>query len=140
MKGKRILQTVIAFALGTFGVCIANFVIQFLLIFVDIISRQDASSAMVIVLWLVTGVFGAVFSVSFTEQMLGKEGFTHKESGTVIGVVSVICIGLAFLFFSQGFFKRNASDFSLLFSNAWVFISYFTGAGAMSLILRKMDK
>lgn len=140
MNSKRIFQAVLAFALGTFAVCIANFVLQFLLIFVDIISRKDASSAMIIVLWLVTGVFGAVFSISIAEQVTVKSGFTHKESGTVILVVSLLAIGLAAFSFDKGLFRRSASDFSLLFSNAWVFIAYFTGAGGMSLILRKLDK
>lgn len=140
MNLSRIFQIILAFALGTFAVCIANFVLQFLLIFVDIISRMDASSAMVIVLWLVTGVFGAVFSLSIAEQVTVKSGFTHKETGTVMLLISLLAIGLAIMFFDKGLFRRSASDFSLLFSNAWVFIAYFTGAGGMSLVLRKLDK
>ena len=94
---------------------------------------------MVIVLWLVTGVFGAVISVSVAEHLLGKPLFTYKESAITISVTAVIAIGLAILLFGKNYFNRSASDFSLLFSNGYVFIAYCTGAAGMGLILKNLD-
>lgn len=139
MNPKKISLNILAFLLGTVAVCFANFILQFVLIFVDIISRMEASSFMVIVLWLVTGVFGAVISVSVAEHLLGKPLFTYKESAITISVTAVIAIGLAILLFGKNYFNRSASDFSLLFSNGYVFIAYCTGAAGMGLILKNLD-
>lgn len=140
MNPKKIGWTFLAFALATVAVCIANFILQFVLIFVDIVSRMDSSSLMIIVLWLVTGVFGAVITVSLAEQFLGKALFTYKMTGITVTVVSAIAIAAALLLFGKNYFQRSASDFSLLFSNGYVFISYFAGAGIMGLILKNLDK
>lgn len=140
MDPKKIAWNLLSFALATVAVCIANFILQFVLIFVDIVSRMDSSSLMIIVLWLVTGVFGAVITVSLAEQFLGKGQFTYKLSGITVTVVSAIAIVAAILLFGKSYFNRSASDFSLLFSNGYVFISYFAGAGIMGLILKNLDK
>lgn len=136
---KKTATLLLSFILATVVVCIANFVLQIILIFTDIVTRMSTSSVMVIVLWLVTGVFGAVFTVAGAEQLSGGKKDIYKQAGNLVLVASLLAIALAVFFLSRGHFRRDPKEFSLLFSNGYVFISYFTGAAGMSLILRKLD-
>ncbi len=118
---KKTAAFIASFAIATVVVCIANFILQ-------------------IVLWIVTGVFGAVFTIGAAEQLAGKEREIDAQAGNVVLVVSLLAIAFAVFFLSRGLFRRDPKEFSLLFSNGYVFISYFAGAAAMSLILRKLDQ
>ena len=133
------LQLVLSFLIATVGVCIANFVIQVLLIFTDIVTRWESTSVSVIVLWIVTGVFGAVFGVAMGDQLTGKRPDIYKQTGNTILLVSLVAIAIAVYLLSQGHFKKNPKEFSLILSNGYVFLSYFVGSGGMSLILRNLD-
>lgn len=134
------MQAALAFVAGTIMVCIANFVLQIILIFTDIVTRMESSSLLVIVLWIVTGVFGALFTVGVAEQFIGKQPDLYARAGTTVLLLSVAAILFALFFLSRGLFRRDPKEFSLLFSNGYVFISYFSGAAGMSLLLRKMDE
>lgn len=136
---KKILITISSFVAAIVMACIGNFILQVLVIFLDIVSRMSGSSAYVIVLWIVTGVFGAIFAVSIAEQFLGKNNFSHRFTGNVILTVSVLAILFAFILLSKGEFRQNPSEFSLLLSNGYVFLSFFAGSAAMAAILRNMD-
>jgi H+/Cl- antiporter ClcA len=136
---KKILITILCFIVAIIGVSIVNYVLQIAVIFLDIVSRLSASSAFVIVLWIVTGVFGAVFAVSGAEHFIGKANFTHKLSGNTVVVVSLLAIVFAVIMLSKGEFKHNPSEFSLLLSNGYIFLSFFAGSAAMGAILRNLD-
>ena len=138
-RSKKIVITILAFIVAIIAVSIVSYILQIAVIFLDIVSRLSSSSAFVIVLWIVTGVFGAVFAVSGAEQFLGKENFTHKLSGNTILIVSLLAITFAIVMLSKGEFKHNPSEFSLLLSNGYVFLSFFVGAGGMAAILRNLD-
>lgn len=136
---KRYLLATLSFAIATVVVGIANFVLQLVLIFTDVVTRMESSSVMVIVLWIVTGVFAAVFAVAAAEQLIGKQKDIYAMTGNVVLAVSLLAIAFAVFFLSRGLFRRDPKEFSLLFSNGYVFISYFAGAAAMALIMRKLD-
>lgn len=129
----------LSFVIATVAVCIANFILQIILIFTDIVTRMESSSVMVIVLWVVTGVFGTVFTLGVAEQLAGKQKDIYAQAGNVVLLVSLLAIAFSLFFLSRGLFRRDPKEFSLLFSNGYVFISYFTGAAAMALIMRKLD-
>lgn len=136
---KKIAALLVSFVIATVAVCIANFVLQIILIFTDIVTRLESSSAMVIVLWIVTGVFGTVFTLAVAEQLSGKQKDIFAQAGNAVLVISLLAIAFSVFFLNRGLFRRDPKDFSLLFSNGYVFISYFAGAAAMALILRKLD-
>ncbi|MFM2139291.1 MAG: hypothetical protein RJA57_1598 [Bacteroidota bacterium] len=135
----KTIKYIFSFVIATVIVCIANFVLQITLIFMDLVSRLDASSLMVIILWLVTGVFGAVFTQAVSEQVVGKDPHAFRNCSLAVLLVSLPAMLLAIGLLSQGLFKRDPQDFSLLFSNAYVFLAYFTGAAGMALVMRKLD-
>ena len=136
---KKIAALFLSFIIATIVVCVANFLLQIVLIFTDIVTRLESSSAMVIVLWIVTGVFGAVFTIAAAEQLVGKHKEMYALAGNLVLVASLLAIAFAVFFLSRGLFRRDPKEFTLLFSNGYVFISYFAGAAAMALILRKLD-
>jgi H+/Cl- antiporter ClcA len=119
--------------------CVINFVAQIALIFLDIVSRMETSSALTIVLWIVTGVFGAIFTQATAELFLDKKEITYKLVNVPILGVSIVAISVAIIFMVQGEFMNDPSDFTLFFSNGFVFISYFLGTGGMALIAKKLD-
>ncbi len=129
----------LSFVIATVAVCIANFVLQIILIFTDIVTRMESSSVMVIVLWIVTGVFGTVFTLAVAEQLAGKQKDIYAKAGNAVLLLSLFAIAFAVFYLSRGHFRRDPKEFSLLFSNGYVFISYFSGAAAMALIMRKLD-
>ena len=107
----------------------------------DIFSRRIAgSSAYIIVLWLVTGVFGALFTTGLAEYLVKKENFTYRISGNTILLISVVAIIPAIVIMSRGDFMHNPEEFTLLLSNGYVWVSYFVGAGVMAAILKNLDK
>jgi hypothetical protein len=138
---KNIAWNVLAFLMITVAVCIANYVLQILIIFMDIFSRRlEESVAYVIILWLVTGVFAAVFTIGLAEYFVKKENFTYKVSGNIILLVSLLAIIPVIMIMSRGDFMYNPKEFTLLLSNGYVWISYFVGAGTMAAVLRNLDK
>jgi len=138
---KNIAWNILAFLLMTIAVCIVNYILQIIIIFMDIFSRRlEESVVYVIVLWLVTGVFGSVFTTGLAEHLVKKENFTYKVSGNTILLVSVLAIIPAIILMSKGDFMRNPKEFTLLLSNGYVWVAYFVGTGAMAAILRNLDK
>ncbi|MFZ9387023.1 MAG: hypothetical protein ACO25B_04015 [Chitinophagaceae bacterium] len=136
---KQSVKYFFSFVLATVLVCIANFIIQILIIFADLVTRLESSSVMVIVLWIVTGVFGAVFCVGIGEHFVGLPADKYRQAGNTVLVVSLLAIAFAVFFLSRGLFRRDPKEFSLLLSNGYVFIAYFTGASGMALIMRNLD-
>lgn len=136
---KNIIIIIFCFIVATTAVCIINYVLQIAFIFLDLVTRKSATSAYIIVLWIVTGVFGAVFTVSGADQFPGKGKISSGLTGNTILVVSLVAILFAIFMLSKGEFRHNPSEFSLLLSNGYVFISYFVGSGAMAAIARKLD-
>ncbi len=137
---KKIFYTLISFLVSIIFVCVANYLFQILVIFLDIVTRLSSSSAYIIVLWIVTGAFAAVFTISGVEYLIGKNHFSYKLTGNIILILSLLMISAATILLVNGHFKRNPSEFSLLLSNGYVFISFFSGAGIMAAILRNLDK
>lgn len=138
---KKIAWNVLAFFLVTIAISIANYILQVIIIFMDIFSRRIAeSSAYIIVLWLVTGIFAAVFTTGLAEQLVKKENFNYKFTGNTILLVSILAIIPAILLMSMGDFMHDPKEFTLLLSNGFVWVSYFVGAGAMAAIFRNLDK
>lgn len=138
---KNIAWNVLAFAIVTIAVCIVNYVLQIIIIFMDILSIRIAeSSAYIIVLWLVTGIFAAVFTTGLAENLVKKQNFTYRVTGNFIIVISVLAIIPAILLMSNGHFMHDPKEFTLLLSNGYVWVAYFAGAGGMSAILRNLDK
>lgn len=136
---KRTAYTVLAFAAVMVATCILNFLLQLAFIFFDLISRRDASSAYIIALWVVTGVFTTVLAAGLAEQFLGKENFSYKQTGFIFIVISAAAAAFAVVLLAAGHFRHNPQEFSLIFSNGYVFLSFFIGAGAMALVMRKLD-
>lgn len=138
---KNIAWNTLAFILMTVAVCIVNYILQIIIIFMDIFSRRlEESVAYIIVLWLVTGIFGSVFTTGLAEHLVKKENFTYKVSGNTILVISILAIIPAIVIMSKGHFMYNPKEFTLLLSNGYVWVAYFAGAGGMAAILRNLDK
>ena len=138
---KKLLYTIAAFLIGCIGVCVVNFILQVAAIFIDVFDRHlSTSSAFIIVLWIVTGVFGAVFTFGAAESLLGKPAYSGYFTAMTIIVISVIAIVLAIVLLSKGEFNNSPSEYSLLLSNGYVFLSYFLGCGLTALIFRNLDK
>ena len=139
-KGRIIAWNILAFFLVTIGICIINYILQIIILFMDLFSRRlEESSLYVIVLWLVTGVFAAVFTGSLAEHLVKKENFTYKLTGNTMMILSVIAIVPVIVIMINGGFMKDPKEFTLLLSNGFVWVSYFTGAGVMAAILRKLD-
>jgi uncharacterized membrane protein YsdA (DUF1294 family) len=138
---RNIAWNTLAFMLITVAVCIVNYILQIIIIFMDIFSRRlEESVAYIIVLWLVTGIFGSVFTTGLAEHLVKKENFTYKVSGNTILVISILAIIPAIVIMSKGHFMHNPKEFTLLLSNGYVWVAYFAGAGGMAAILRNLDK
>ena len=136
---KKLLYTVLSFLLVCIGVCIINFVLQIVGIFLDVFSRHyESSSAFIIVLWLVTGVFGAVFTFGVAEAFLGKSTYSSQFTAITVIVISLIAIVGAIILLSKGEFNHSPSEYSLILSNGYVFASYFLGCGLTAVIFRNM--
>jgi glucan phosphoethanolaminetransferase (alkaline phosphatase superfamily) len=136
----RYLKIILAFAITTAVMCVLNFVAQIVLIFIDIISRWESSSALTIVLWIVTGVFGAVFTGLTATLFLPEKEITYRLTYNPVMIVSIVAIALAVALMVHGDFIEDVDDFTLFFSNGFVFVSYFIGSGGFALIGRNLDK
>lgn len=137
---KKILYSIIAFAAVTIIMCIANYLLQIAFIFLDVVTRLSSSSAFVIILWIVTGVFAAIFTSGAAEAFIGKKDFTYKVTGNTVIIIAAVAIVFSIVLLVNGQFRHNPSEFTLLFSNGYIFLSFFAGAGAMAAILRNIDK
>ena len=139
-KGKLIAWNVLSFAMMTVVIGIVNYILQLIIIFMDLLSRRlQESNLYVIVLWLVTGVFAAVFTASLAEHLVKKENFTYKLTGNILLLLSVLAVVPAVIIMINGDFMHDPKEFTLLLSNGFVWVAYFTGAGAMAAILRNLD-
>lgn len=136
----RNLKILLAFAITTFVMCVLNFIAQIVLIFMDAVSRWESSSALTIVLWLVTGVFGAVFTGLTATLFLTKNEITYRLTYNMVSITSAVAIALAVVLMVRGEFMADVDDFTLFFSNGFVFVSYFIGSGGFALVGRNLDK
>ncbi len=118
--------------------CVVNFVAQIALIFMDVVSRLESSAALTQVLWFVTGVFGSIFTEATAGMFLKKEEITYHLVHYPILIISIVAIALAVVLMSMGEFVADPVEFTLIFSNGFVFLSYFLGAGGFSFIGRKL--
>ncbi len=132
------LKIFLAFLISTFVLCVLNFIAQIALIFIDIISRWESTSALTIVLWIVTGVFGAIFTESAAGLFINKNQISYRLIHTPVLFVSLAAILLAVFLMVQGEFIADPSEFTLLFSNGIVFISYFIGSAGFAFLARKL--
>lgn len=128
----RTLHTIGVFLLWLAAMCVVNFVAQVAMIFVDLLTRLDSSSAAILALWFVTGVFHTVFTVGDLEQPPGNARFR----ALVVLVLSVVAVAASIAAWSFGCPGGDPLEFSLMFTNVWVVIAHFTGAGAMAFVLR----
>jgi hypothetical protein len=67
-----------------------------------------------------------------------KKDISYQLVHYPVLMVSTAAIVMALVLMFQGEFIADPSEFTLLFSNGFVFISYFFGAAAMSFIGRKL--
>ncbi len=118
--------------------CVVNFMAQIALIFMDVVSRLESSSALTLVLWFVTGVFGAIFTEAAAGMFIKKEDITYPLVHTPIFIASIVAVVLAVVLLLMGEFVVDNVEFTLLFSNGFVFLSYFLGTGGFSFIGRKL--
>lgn len=129
----------LAFLLTIVIMCIINFLAQVFFIFIDVVSRFDSSSAFVLVLWLVTGVFTTIFTNAAAELFFEKKTITYPFIGKPVLVISIVAILIAIFLIIGYDWIEDPEDFSLLLSNGIVFISFFVGTGAMGFLQTKLD-
>jgi hypothetical protein len=129
---SRVARVLVSFALAMLCLCVANFLAQIAMIFLDVLTRLDSSSAAILALWFVTGVFTTIFAVGELDQPPGN-GFFRA---TVVGVLAIVVLVIAIAFAATGHHGGDPLEFSLMFTNVWVVIAHFLGAGAMALVLR----
>jgi len=134
----KYLKIILAFIITTAIMCVVNFVGQIVLIFVDIVSRMESSSALTLVLWFVTGVFASIFTEAAAGIFLKKEDITYPLLHTPILIISIMAVVLAIVLLFMGEFVADNEEFTLLFSNGFVFLSYFLGTGGFSYIGRTL--
>lgn len=132
------MYIVLSFIITTTVMCVVNFIAQIVFIFIDLVSRLDASSLYVIALWFVTGVFASVFTEAVASIFIEKEEITYPLLHTPILITSIIAIIVAIVLMLMGELESDHVEFTLLFSNGYVFISYFVGTGGFSWIGRKL--
>lgn len=140
LLSKKTFYIIISFLISIFLVCIFNYLLQIVAIFLVFVKRLSSSTAFIIVLWIVTGIFSIIFTASGAEYLIGKKDFSHRFTGNTILIISLVMILTAIILMLKGHFKHNPSEFTLLLSNGYVFISFFTGAGIMAAIMRNLDE
>jgi uncharacterized membrane protein YGL010W len=136
---KHALLGAAAFALALVSTCVANFVLQLGLIFVDVLTRLEESAAMVLASWFVTGVFTTVFAIGWHEQFVGKEHFRWRTSGNVALLISALVLAVTIVLICRGWSWRDPQDWSLLTENPWNVVACFTGSGGMAAVGRTLD-
>jgi hypothetical protein len=129
---SRVSMVLVSFALAMLCLCVVNFLAQIAMIFLDVVTRLDSSSAAILALWFVTGVFTTIFAVGELDRPPGN-GFFRA---TVVCALAIIALGIAIVFAATGRHGGDPLEFSLMFTNVWVVIAHFLGAGAMALVLR----
>ena len=129
---SRVARVLVSFALAMLCLCVVNFLAQIVMIFLDVVTRLDSSSAAILALWFVTGVFTTIFAVGELDRPPGN-GFFRA---TVVGVLAIVALGIAIAFAATGRHGGDPLEFSLMFTNVWVVIAHFFGVGAMALVLR----
>ncbi len=136
---KGIIFSGVSFLFSIVAVCIINYILQILVVFLDIITRLSSSTAFVIVLWIVTGVFAVVFAFSWVEAYTGKGNISYKLTGNTVMIISTVAMVMAIVLLLKGEFNHNPSEFSLLLSNGYIFLSFFAGSATMAAIMRNLD-
>lgn len=134
----KFFKIVFAFLITTMIMSAVNFVAQIALIFMDLLSRWESSSALIVVLWIVTGVFASIFTEGIAGLFINKKEITYRLVHYPVLVVSVMAMVMALVFMFQGHFISDVAEYTLLFSNGFVFVSYFLGAAVMSFIGRNL--
>ncbi|MBK8978642.1 MAG: hypothetical protein IPM29_22320 [Planctomycetes bacterium] len=124
-------------ALGGFVVvmtcaCVVNFVAQIAMVFLDVLTRLESSSAAILALWFVTGVFTTVFTCGDLDEPSGDGRFR----ATVVLWLSCVAVVASIVAACLGWPGGDPLEFSLLFTNVWVVIACFLGAGVMASVLR----
>ena len=122
----------LAFAVATAAACGVNFIAQVAMIVLDVLTRLESSSAAIVALWFVTGVFTTVFAVGDLEQPPGQARLRARvvlgaSAAAVVSSIVAACLGCP---------GGDPLEFSLLFTNVWVVIAFYVGTGAMALVLR----
>lgn len=116
------------------ALCCVNFLAQIALIFVDLLSRLDSSSAAILALWFVTGVFTTVFALGDPDLSPDHARF----GGNLLLAISLAAIGFAIAWATTLGPGGDPLEFSLMFTNAWVVIVFFAGSGAMAWVFRNL--
>lgn len=129
---SRILRLLVSFALWMAALCVANFVAQVAMVFLDVLTRLDSSSLAILVLWFVTGVFTTIFAVGELDRPPGNGLF----GATVVGALAIAALTVAIVLLATGHHGGDPLEFSLMFTNVRVVIAFFAGAGAMAFVLR----
>lgn len=129
---SRVVRVLASFALWMAGLCVVNFVAQVAMVFLDVLTRLDSSSLAILALWFVTGVFNTIFAVGELDHPPGKGRF----GATVVGALAIVALVVAIVLATTGHRGGDPLEFSLMFTNVWVVIAFFTGAGAMAFVLR----
>jgi hypothetical protein len=134
----KYFKIILSFIITTSIMCVVNFIAQIALIFMDVVSRLESSSALTLVLWFVTGVFGAIFTEATAGMFMKKEEITYSLVHYPILIISMMMIVLAVVLMLMGELEADNVEFTLIFSNGFVSLSYFLGAGGFSFIARKL--
>ena len=116
------------------ALCCVNFVAQIALLFVDLLSRLDSSSAAILALWFVTGVFTTVLTVGDPDHTPDHSRF----SGNVLLGLALLAIALSIVWGATLGGGGDPLEFSLMFTNVWVVIAFFAGSGAMAWVFRQL--
>jgi hypothetical protein len=135
---KKYFKIVLAFLITTAIMGVFNFIAQIVFIFLDLVSRWESSSALILVLWIVTGVFAAIYTEAVAGLLMEKKDITYRIVYTPVLIVSIAAMVVASILMFQEGFTSDPSEFTLLLNNGLNFISYFFGAAGMSLIGRKL--
>jgi hypothetical protein len=130
----RALRLLLRFALAMAALCCVNFLAQIALIFVDLLTRLESSSAAILALWFVTGVFTTVFALGDPDRSPDHARF----GGNLLLALSLAAIGLAVAWATALGPGGDPLEFSLMFTNTWVVIAFFAGSGAMAWVFRKL--
>jgi hypothetical protein len=104
-----------------------------------VVTRLESTSASMIALWLVTGVFTTVITAGVLEQLAGKREAGLPFVGRVSLAISVAAVVLTVVLMLSGHEGRDPMEFSLMFTNGWVVLAFFVGSGLMGAVVRTLD-
>lgn len=100
----------------------------------------EATPLLVPALWLVTGVFTAVFASGVTDYMGEIPGGKHRRVGTVLVALAVVAIAAAVYLIVEHDFGGDPAESFLPFTNGYVVVSFYLGVGLAGLVIRSMDE